>query len=407
MNRKTLWHRVGIVFAGLSLALIACSTSALAQPLAADSTTVDSAADVSVAAVTAQPVVLPTISADLIAQADAEEILLVEIYQRVSPAVVNVEVSAAAQPDAQPTDFGSGSGFVIDTDGHIVTNRHVIADADEVRVTFNDGRVFPAQVVGSDEFSDLAVLKIDVPADYTLIPVELGDSDSLLVGQRVVLIGNPFGLTGSMSSGIVSAVGRTLPSAAVTDTGVFSNPRIIQTDAAINPGNSGGPLLDSKGQVIGVAAAIRSTSGANMGVGFAIPVNTVKRVAPQIIETGKVEYPYLGISAQTQFPMSELADAFDLPVSEGVLIATVSSGAAAADAGLKGADHQDTLHGQDVGLGGDIITAIDGVPLHSFDELLGYLVSNTSVGQTITLTIVRDGETMDVEVTLGPRPSNN
>jgi 2-alkenal reductase len=396
-----------MVIAVLALASIACSTSALAQPLAVDSANSTPAVDIPVADVTSQPVVIPTIPPELIAQAGAQEAMLIGIYQRVSPAVINVDVAAAAQPDAPVTDFGSGSGFVIDTDGHIVTNRHVIADAQEVRVTFGDGRVFPATVVGSDEFSDLAVLKIDVPADYTLFPVELGDSDNLLVGQSVVVIGNPFGLTGSMSVGIISALGRTLPSAVVTSTGVFSNPRIIQTDAAINPGNSGGPLLDSNGKVIGVAAAIRSTSGANMGVGFAIPVNTVKRIVPQIIETGKVEYPYLGISAQTAFPMSEVAAAFDLPVNDGILIATVSAGAAAADAGLKGADHQEQLHGQDVGLGGDIITAIDGVPLHTFDDLLGYLVSNTSVGQTVVLTIVRDGETMDVDVVLGPRPSNN
>ncbi len=343
---------------------------------------------------------------ELLDAAYAEEQLLINLYQRVSPSVVNVDVSASTNA-GDLAEFGQGSGFVYDTEGHIITNYHVVVNADDVRVVFNDGRAFPAEVVGMDEFADLAVIKITPPADYPLTPLELGDSDSLQVGQRVIAIGNPFGLSGTMTVGIISAVGRTLPSAVITDTGVFSNPLIIQTDAAINPGNSGGPLLDSHGRVIGVNAAIRSQSGVNSGIGFAIPVNTVARVVPQIIETGEVRYPYLGISAQTDFSMAELAAEFDLPVSEGVLVATVSPGSGAARAGLRGGNRTEILRGREVQLGGDIITAIDGVPIRNFDELLGYLVSNTSVGQTITVSIVRGEQTLDLPVTLGARPRSS
>ncbi len=348
---------------------------------------------------------LPTpVSQDIIAAADAEELLLINIYQRVAPAVVNVDIGVEASGEV--TDVGSGSGFVIDPAGYIVTNNHVIEDADALRVTFSDGSVLIAEVVGGDEYADLAVIKVDPPADRPLVAVELGDSSTVQVGQRVIAIGNPFGLTGSMTVGIVSAVGRTLPSAVVTDTGIFSNPLIIQTDAAINPGNSGGPLLNSRGQVIGVNAALRSQTGLNSGIGFAIPVNTVKRIAPQLIETGRVEYPYLGISAQTEFSLALLAEEFDLPVSRGVLIASVAPGSAADRAGLRGGTRTGTVNGREVQLGGDIITAIDGTPIGNFDELLGYLVSNTSVGQRITVSIVREGRSMEVEVTLGARPTN-
>jgi S1-C subfamily serine protease len=344
----------------------------------------------------------PTPPAD-VASGDVEEAMLVDIYERVAPAVVNVSVSTNEQGEL--LDYGSGSGFVIDTEGHIVTNNHVVATADQVRVTFNDGRVFVAEVVGTDAYGDIAVLKINVPADYPLTVVEYGDSNEIKVGQRVIAIGNPFGLTGTMTVGIVSAIGRSLPTEVTAQGGgQFSNPLIIQTDAAINPGNSGGPLLDSTGRVIGITAAIRTTTGANTGVGFAIPINTVKRVVPQLIADGKAEYPYLGISAQGALSMSELAEKFNLPVSEGVLIQEIVPNGPADDADLRGGTSQEVLHGIPVVLGGDIITALDGTPIRNFDELIGYLVSNTNVGQTITLTIVRDGETMQVEVTLGARP---
>jgi 2-alkenal reductase len=301
---------------------------------------------------------------------------------------------------------GQGSGFVIDPQGYIVTNWHVVVEADEIRVGFADGRVFDAEVVGLDQFSDIAVLKINPPADYPLTAVELGDSSTVRVGQRVIAIGNPFGLSGTMTVGIVSAVGRTIPTVRVDGTGVFSNPLIIQTDAAINPGNSGGPLLDSHGRVIGVNYAIRTETGTNTGIGFAVPVNTVRLVAPQLIASGEVAYPYLGISSQTAFSMYELAEEYDLPVYEGVLVGVVTEGGPADQAGIRGGTDEETYRSVSITLGGDIITAIDGVPLHNFDELLGYLVNNTTVGQTVILTIVREGQTMEVPVTLGERPSD-
>jgi len=348
---------------------------------------------------------VPTaVSEDIIAEADAEELLLINIYQRVSPAVVNIEISIDHGEGLGLVDVASGSGFIIDPSGYIVTNSHVIQDASEVRVNLADGTVLLADVVGADPYSDIAVIHVTPPAGYELVAVELGDSDQLLVGQRVIAIGNPFGLSGTMTVGIVSAVGRTLPSTASTVEGrSFSNPLIIQTDAAINPGNSGGPLLDSHGRVVGVNAAIRSTTGTGQGVGFAVPVNTVARVAPQLIETGSVEYPYMGISSNSQVSLGELATEYDMPVAEGVLISEVIEGTAAADAGLRGGNESVQFRGFDVVLGGDIIVAINDVPIASFDELIGYLVSNTSVGDTVTVTYIRDGELQETSLVLGSR----
>jgi len=331
--------------------------------------------------------------------------LLENLYLRVNPAVVNITVSSEA--GGQLTELGSGSGFVVDKKGHIVTNNHVVAEATELEVTFSDGRVAMAQVVGADPYSDLAVIQVDVP-DNWLTPVEMGDSDTVKVGQRVVAIGNPFGLQGSMTLGIVSALGRTLPADQpdAQDTGFFQNPQIIQTDAAINPGNSGGPLLDIRGRVVGVNAAIRTDSGvrANSGVGFAIPVNTVKRIVPQLIEKGSAAYAYLGVTADNRFSIAELAVALKLPVDRGVLISGVTSNGPADQAGLRGGTGTTRLRGVQVTTGGDIITAIDGTPLRDFDDMITYLANRTQVGQTVTLTIIRDGKEMAVQVKLGERP---
>ncbi|MBN1120059.1 MAG: trypsin-like peptidase domain-containing protein [Anaerolineae bacterium] len=381
----------------LVLATLAC-----AAPTLGSSVGQSSAAEPAIIA-TPQTSIPTPIPEELIAEADAEEQLLINVYQRVNPAVVYIDVSQEDGTSDELLDYASGSGFVIDPEGIIVTNAHVIQDADEVRVTFYDGMVLRAEVLGYDTYADLAVLQVTPPEGITLVAVELGESEDLLVGQRVIAIGNPFGLSGSMSVGIVSAIGRSLPSGEISDTGVFSNPKIIQTDAAINPGNSGGPLVDSHGRVVGVNYAIQSLSGLNTGVGFAIPVDTVKRIVPQIIENGSVEYPYLGISANTQVTLADLALEYDLPVTDGVLIAEVVPGSGADRAGLHGGDEQTVFRGFDVLLGGDIITALDGYPIHNFDELLGYLVSNVSVDQEITVTIIRDGETLDIPVTVGSR----
>ncbi|MCC6905884.1 MAG: trypsin-like peptidase domain-containing protein [Anaerolineae bacterium] len=390
----------------LSLASLACATPDVLQTLtdlpglsSNDSAASDNtAAEPLPASQTSLTFITPTpLPQDVIAEADAEEQLLINLFQRTSPAVVSIDISQRTE-DETLFDIGSGSGFVYDTEGHIVTNNHVVEDSDTLRVTMYDGTVFQAEVVGADPFSDLAVIRIDVPEEYTLIPVVLGDSDKLLVGQRVIAIGNPFGLSNTMTTGIVSGIGRTLPS------GSFSNPLIIQTDAAINPGNSGGPLLNSNGEVVGVVTAIRSQTGTDAGVGFAVPVNTIARIAPQLIETGTVEYPYLGIQAIGEISLAELALEFDLPVQEGVLVTEVIEGTAADDAGLRGGDQTVNFRGNPIVLGGDIITAINDVPLNNFDELIGYLVSNTSVGDEVTVTIVRDGEVLNVPLTLGARP---
>lgn len=339
---------------------------------------------------------------DLVEMASSEEQVFINVYERVNPAVVYIEISQLS--GSTLSDLGSGSGFLIDSDGHIVTNQHVVVDADQIRVVFSNGSIRPAEVVGTDPFADLAVIQVeDVPEGIT--PVELGDSEQLHVGQRVIAIGNPFGLTGTMTIGIVSALGRTLPSSqANSSIGAFSNPEIIQTDAAINPGNSGGPLLDSHGRVIGVNTAIRSETGVNSGIGFAVPVNTVKRSVEQILETGAVSYAYLGISASTNFTMTEIAGALGLPITEGVLITDVAPGSAAARAGLRGGNRTIEIRSIPVTVGGDIITEIDGMPMHEFDDLLSYLVSHTRAGDMVTLTIYRDGDFTEVEVTLDERP---
>ncbi len=401
-NRK--WWVIAFV-AGILLAVsLACATPAVltGEGVQIVTATPGGAGGAEAGSPTAQVTVQP----EIITSAQAEDELLAALYERVSPAVVNITVSRRTS-QGQLVDYANGSGFVIDSDGHIVTNNHVVANADAVRVSFNDGTVLEAEIIGRDAYSDLAVIQITPPDGYSLTTVELGDSNTLRVGERVVAIGNPFGLTGSMTVGIVSAIGRTLPTQVQTQQGAYSNPMIIQTDAAINPGNSGGPLLNSAGQVVGVNAAIESTTGVNAGVGFAIPINTVKRIVPQLIESGRAAYPYLGISAQTLPTLADLALEYDVPVTRGVLVSTVTEGSPAARAGLRGGSRTVNFRGAEVQLGGDIITAIDGTPLRSFDELLSYLVSYCSPGQTVTLTVVRGSQTLEVPVTLGTRPSGN
>ena len=351
-----------------------------------------------------QPVIVATptpLSEDVLADADAVDALLVNLYRRANPAVVFIAVLAAQEGTLVP--LGSGSGFVIDDTGYIVTNNHVVEQAEVVRVTFSDGTITDAEILGQDPYSDLAVIRVDLPADR-LATLEFGDSSALQVGQRVIAIGNPFGLEGTMTVGIVSALGRTLPSQVAEAAGFFSNPEIIQTDAAINPGNSGGPLLDSNGHVVGVNSAIRSTTGENSGIGFAVPVNTVKRIVPALIEEGSYRYPYLGITSNSFFSLAELADALDLPVTRGVLIATVTAGEPAASAGLRGGNRDVEVLGAPVRAGGDIIVAVDGYELHDFDDLIAYLVRETVVGQEVEMTIVRDGESLEIPVVLGERP---
>jgi 2-alkenal reductase len=369
------------------------------------------------AAEAATAVPTPTAVPDsLRAEYDAQEQVLINLYERVNPAVVFISIGSE-QITNQGTftlPSGTGSGFVVDTRGHIVTNNHVIDGADQIDVTFADGRTERAEVVGADAFSDLAVIRVNVPAE-DLSVVELGDSTGLKPGQRVIAIGNPFGLAGTMTEGIISAVGRTLPESSGDGSGgTFINPDVIQTDAAINPGNSGGPLLDSRGRVIGINTAIRTASASptgqasNSGIGFAVPVNTIKRIVPELIETGRVRYPYLGITSRDGFKLAEIADRLKtgLPVTEGVLVFDVSAGGPAAKAGLRGGSEDNTtvVRGMVVPLGGDIITALSGVPVKDFSDMISKLTANHRVGERVTLSILRDGKPMEVEVTLGERP---
>lgn len=352
------------------------------------------------------------VGTDIVAEADAEYQLLTNIYYRVNPSVVNIEISSGVH--AQTTDSGSdiidssGSGFILDMDGHIVTNSHVVRDAQEILVTFADGYVTSAELMGNDDYSDLAVIKVD-PTSAPLVPAELGDSNTLQVGQRVIAIGNPFGLDGSMTVGIVSALGRSLPSAQLLDPSYsrYSNPSIIQVDAAVNPGNSGGPLLNSYGQVIGINTAIRTENGGFQGIAFAVPVNTVKRIVPQLIATGHAQYSWLGISSPETdggYSVAALADEMHFPVRSGILVSLVTAGSPAERAGLQPGTEVKTVRGIDIPVDADIIVAINGMVLRDIDDLVAYLVENTSPGDTVVLTIVRGGQTLDLDVTLDVRP---
>jgi S1-C subfamily serine protease len=323
---------------------------------------------------------------------DIEEQLVIDVYARVGPAVVCITA---------PQQFGEciGSGFVIDREGYVVTNNHVAEAAEELLVTLADEHTVPAEVVGTDPGSDLAVLKIDVPAQ-DLTVVELGESASLQVGQRAIAIGNPFGLERTVTTGVISSLGRTLS----RDDSDFQLAEVIQTDAAINPGNSGGPLLDSQGKVIGINTAIASTSGVNSGVGFAIPVDVLKRVVPELIASGRYIHPWIGVTGRTISP--EMVEAADLPVETGVLIFEVEPGSPAEKAGIRGGSQQIQVSGVPMLIGGDIVVAIDGVAVKRFDDVVNYLAGYTSVGDEVTLTVVRDGREVEVSMVLEGRPGD-
>ncbi len=347
----------------------------------------------------------------IIDSADAEYLLLMNIYDRVTPSVVNIDVTINT-PHPGITDQASGSGFVYNDQGYIITNAHVVSDATSILVTFHDGTVAPATLVGFDAYADIAVVKVDNVDRARLVPVVFGDSDTLHVGARAIAIGNPFGLASSMTVGIISGLGRQLPSAELVTNivGGFNNPSIIQVDADINPGNSGGPLLDSHGQVIGVNTAIRTESGIFEGVGFAVPSRTVQRVVPELIESGKVNYSWLGIytvPAENGLSVAGLADDLDLPVSAGVLVENVSANSPAAKADLHGGDRSVSVRGRDICAGGDIIVAVNQHYVNTMDDLVAYLVANTKPGDTITLLVVRGGDTFDVPLTLEQRPTGD
>ena len=317
---------------------------------------------------------------------DALQQGLIDLYGRANPAVVFIIVPP----------IGSGSGFVFGREGYIVTNNHVVENGREYEVVFSGGERRDAELVGADVDSDLAVIKVDELPDGVR-PLPLGSSDDLAVGQFVVAIGNPFGEQGSMSLGIVSGLGRSLRSQRELETGSsYSLPQVVQTDAPINPGNSGGPLLNLDGEVVGVNSAIATTSGTNSGVGFSIPVKAVRRIVPSLIEDGTFEYPYMGAAFEDEISLDEQST-FGLPQTSGAYVVSITEGSPADEAGLRAASGT-------TGRGGDLIVAIDEKTIVSFDDLNSYLALETSVGQTITIRVLRDGQTLDLPLTLGERP---
>jgi len=335
----------------------------------------------------------PTPQGSAVPQVPGED-SITALYEQLNPGVVNIRVY---RQRAGMTGQGAGSGFVIDDQGHIVTNAHVVAEAEALTVIFYNGREVRAEVAGTDLDSDLAVVKVpEIPEG--VVPLTLADIETVMPGDRVIAIGNPFSLGGSVTLGIVSAVGRTIPSA---DT-PFSIPQAIQTDAAINPGNSGGPLIALDGRVVGVNAQIRSQTGTNAGVGFAIPANVVRRVVPSLIETGRYDWPWLGVQGGAVSLLVQEAN--DLDTQEGAYIAVVVDNGPAEAAGLQGATGQETILGQAVPVGGDVVVAADGEPIQDFADLLNY-VAFQRPGESITLTILRDGRRQEVSVELAARPT--
>ncbi len=344
----------------------------------------------------------------------SQEQLLVSLYKAASPAVVNIRVTKRSEGDlrfqpqqgAPPDEYvrGQGSGFVVDEAGHVVTNYHVVEGAEEVLVIFSEGDQARATVVGTDPDSDLAVVKVDQLPSSGVTPLELSDAAQVQVGQTAIAIGNPFGLQGTLTTGIVSAVGRTLPLGRLSTAvgGRFSIPRMIQTDAAINPGNSGGPLLDMRGRVIGINTAINAREGVNSGVGFAVPADLIRQIVPKLISEGRYSYPWLGISGRDVNP--DIAEAMKLPARRGALVVDIIKGSPAERAGLRKSTRSVTVHEAEVEIGGDVITAIDDVPVRQFDDLLVYLVEKASVGQRVNLAIWRDGQAQTVGITLTERP---
>ncbi|MFZ0345040.1 MAG: trypsin-like peptidase domain-containing protein [Nitrososphaeraceae archaeon] len=383
-----------------------------------------------------------------------------EIFSKVQDSVV--QVTTTNTDIAGPLNSGLGSGFVYDNDGHIITNYHVVALASlsgessnnisssnnntDIIVTFNDGSVYNARVVGADRFSDIAVLRVENISESKLVPLTFGNSSQAKIGEQVVAIGNPFGLSGTLTVGVVSGLGRTIPSLAddqqeqeqpplpetpfddlfpdipglpfqqpplIPDqqqqerSGAFSIPDIIQTDAAVNPGNSGGPLLNMKGQVIGMNTAIFSETGVYAGIGFAIPSNTITKIVPSLITTDSYQHPWLGLIGIDITP--DIAEALGLSLEEakGFLIIGVNEGSPADKAGIRGGDRVTNVNGREIRLGGDIVLKIDNQDVRKIEDILTYLEGQKHVGDTVQLTIVRDGKTQTVNATLTPRPGSN
>jgi len=376
-------NRVLIVVSVLIIAMLACQVTGL-TPLSQPQPT-------PVLHTQTNPPVLPT-------QVDPAEqdSTLEALYQQVLPGVVSIRAGSSL-----------GSGFVFDSEGHVITNQHVVEGSSEVEVDFASGFKAHGTVIGSDADADVAVIQVDAPAEE-IHPLAIGDSSTLGVGEQVVAIGNPFGLNGTMTLGIVSGLGRTQAASISPEGGSFSTADIIQTDAAINPGNSGGPLFNFDGEVVGINQSIRTETfndvtgnAVNSGVGFSISINLVKRIVPILIRDGKYEYPYLGISSRSDLGLAEI-EALGLNSYTGAYVMDVTPGGPADQAGIRAGDTPTS--NPNLNAGGDIIVAFDGQPVHSFDQLLSYLTLTKSPGDTAVLTVLRDGQPMDITVTLGTRP---
>ena len=420
MNKKTLYVLVSVL---VITALAACNGAVkIGLPAASAEATKEAApAELAPAAKVSTPDTGTFAAIDLVTLQSAYE----SIYEKVLPSVVSITVSKTVTlpltnipglpdgfnfgngqgqqaPHLQPT--GAGSGFVWDTEGHIITNNHVVDGAELIRVNLSDGNSVTATIVGKDSQSDLAVLKIDVPA-AELKPIEVADSTQARIGQIVVAVGNPFQLSSSMTTGIISGLNRSLPLDSIDASGLsYTIPDVIQTDAAINPGNSGGVLVDIEGKLLGVTTAIESPVRANSGVGYIVPSVIVQKLVPILIKDGSYQQPWIGISGRTLTP--EVAPAMNLnPTQRGALVVDVTASSPADKAGLVGSAKTAQVDGNEVKVGGDVITAADGKPVNDFEDLVAFLARYANVGQTITLTVLRDGKSVELPLTLAARPS--
>ena len=318
------------------------------------------------------------------------EYSLIDIFEKSEASIVQVSVVRGE------SDGGMGSGFVYSDEGYVITNQHVVQDAERVMITFLDGEAYIGNVIGTDRDLDIAVVKVEPTTTY-LQPIKIGDSSKLKVGEKIAAIGNPFGLSGSMTSGIVSQMGRLLPQ----ETG-YSIPDVIQTDAAINPGNSGGPLINMKGEVVGINTAIQSATGEFSGIGFAVPANTVKKVVPVLIQDGEFKHPWMGISGTDVDP--ELAEVRGLNSSKGFLVVSVIEGSPAETAGLLGVTETKETDGREFALDGDIILSIDGETVRKISDILVHLQREKSVGDEMVLSVNRGGEILELTMVLEERP---
>ncbi|MCL4507218.1 MAG: trypsin-like peptidase domain-containing protein [Chloroflexi bacterium] len=386
-------RRYPLLLSGLTVLILGCSLvpriGGPAAPTAIAAPMIVTAAPIIITA-TPGPTATPIIKV-----VNELEDLYVNLYEQASPSVVHITSLSQVfdfYRGAVPQE-GTGSGFVYDDQGHIVTNQHVIDQAQDVEVVLADGTSAKATIVGSDAYNDLAVLKIDGVNPALLKPLPLGESSRLKVGMRVIAIGNPFGLDRTLTTGVISALGRTIERDNQAALG-----EMIQTDAAINPGNSGGPLINLQGQIIGVNSSIQSPSGGSVGIGFAVPIDTVKRIVPQLIATGKVVHPSLGFNAYEI--NGDLADALKLPVQKGLLIAQVQSGSAAEKAGVHGATQRLRTYGGYILTGGDILTAIDDKPIYTRDAMTIYLETTKHAGDTVKLTLIRGNATITLNAVL-------